>query len=228
MSDKLRVITTEDGSSSIYHEGLRETYHSFHGAMRESVHVFIKAGLHHWLAQNSGEPVSILEVGMGTGLNVILTIKAQLEIGFPVHYTTLEPYPLPEKVLQAVNYKALLNHQVLSELFDRIHELPWEEEVSASLEFTLEKLQATLQAFDTRRTYNLVYFDAFAPNKQPELWEPQWLHKVYRLMKPGAVLTTYCAKGQFKRDLKAVGFEVESLPGPPGKMEMVRATRLAR
>ncbi|MEM8896063.1 MAG: hypothetical protein AAGC88_15905, partial [Bacteroidota bacterium] len=94
MSDQLRVITTEDGSSSIYHEGLRETYHSFHGAMQESQHVFIKAGLNHWLSQHRGEGVEILEVGMGTGLNVILTLKAQLEIGFPVHYTTLEPFPL--------------------------------------------------------------------------------------------------------------------------------------
>ncbi len=225
MSDQLRVITTEDGSSSIYHEGLRETYHSFHGAIQESQHVFIKAGLNYWLSQNRGQPVDILEVGMGTGLNVILTLRAQLEIGFPVHYTTLEPFPLPENVLQAVNYKELLNHRVLSELFDRIHELPWDQEVSASLEFNLEKLKTTLQEFATERAYDLVYFDAFAPNKQPELWGVQWLRKVHYLMKPGALLTTYCAKGQFKRDLKAVGFEVEPLPGPPGKMEMVRATK---
>ncbi|MEM8895766.1 MAG: MnmC family methyltransferase, partial [Bacteroidota bacterium] len=140
--------------------------------------------------------------------------------------TTLEPFPLPESVLAAVNYKELLNHRVVSELFDRIHELPWDQEVSASLEFKLEKLKTTLQEFETERTYDLVYFDAFAPNKQPELWEVKWLQKVHYYMKPGAILTTYCAKGQFKRDLKSVGFEVESLPGPPGKMEMVRASKI--
>lgn len=226
MSDQLRVITTEDGSSSIYHEGFDETYHSSHGAIQESNHVYIKAGLNHWLSQNAGKPIEILEVGMGTGLNVILTLKAQLEIGFPVRYTAIEPHPIDNTVLNELNYKEKFNHSIVSELFDRLHELPWEEETSLSLEFKLEKLEQTFQDFVTDQTYDLVYYDAFAPEKQAELWDRQWLQKVHYLLKPGGIICSYCAKGDFKRNLKAIGFKVERLPGPPGKAQMIRATKV--
>lgn len=226
MSDPRRVIMTEDGSSSIYHEGLDETYHSSHGAIQESNHVYIKAGLNHWLSQNLGKPINILEVGMGTGLNVILTLKAQLEIGFPVSYTAIEPYPLHEQIVEALNYKQLFNHSIVSELFDRLHELPWGEEASLSLEFHLNKLECTFQDFMTDQTYDLIYYDAFAPEKQAELWDRQWLQKVHYLLNPGGMICSYCAKGDFKRNLKAIGFKVERLPGPPGKAQMIRATKI--
>lgn len=225
MSDQLRVITTEDGSSSIYHQGFDETYHSSHGAIQESNHVYIKAGLNHWLSQNAGKPIEILEVGMGTGLNVILTLKAQLEIGFPVRYTAIEPHPIDNTVLNELNYKEKFNHSIVSELFDRLHELPWEEETSLSLEFKLEKLKQTFQDFIPDQTYDLVYYDAFAPEKQAELWDRQWLQKVHYLLKPGGIICSYCAKGDFKRNLKAIGFKVERLPGPPGKAQMIRAMK---
>ncbi|MEQ9301306.1 MAG: tRNA (5-methylaminomethyl-2-thiouridine)(34)-methyltransferase MnmD [Cyclobacteriaceae bacterium] len=227
MSDQLRVITTEDGSSSIYHEGFDETYHSTHGAIQESDHVYIKAGLNHWLSQNAGKPIEILEVGMGTGLNVILTLKAQLEIGFPVRYTAIESFPVDQKILVELNYKEKFNHSIVSELFDRLHDLPWEEETTLSLEFKLEKLEQSFQDFIPDETYDLVYYDAFAPEKQAELWDKQWLQKVHYLLKPGGIICSYCAKGDFKRNLKAIGFKVERLPGPPGKAQMIRATKLA-
>ncbi|MEQ8713487.1 MAG: tRNA (5-methylaminomethyl-2-thiouridine)(34)-methyltransferase MnmD [Cyclobacteriaceae bacterium] len=226
MSDQLRVITTEDGSSSIYDAGLDETYHSTHGAIQESNHVYIKAGLNYWLSQNAGKPIEILEVGMGTGLNVILTLKAQLEIGFPIRYTAIEPYPVGQKILEALNYKEKLNHSIVSELFDRLHELPWGQVSSLSLEFNLEKLEQTFQDFMSDQTFDLVYYDAFAPEKQAELWDRQWLQKVHYLLNPGGIICSYCAKGDFKRNLKAIGFKVERLSGPPGKAQMIRALKL--
>ena len=225
MSSKLKIIQTEDGSSSIFNEELNETYHSTHGAIQESSHVFVEHGLNHWLSQHRGAPVRILEVGMGTGLNIILTLKAQLEIGFPVTYTTLEPYPLSTETIAALNYKQQLNHTILTELFDRLHDLAWNEPQSLYLEFELTKLTLRLEDYQTEQQFDVVYFDAFAPNKQPELWDRQWLAKLHYFMAEGGVFVTYCAKGQFKRDLKSVGFEVETLDGPPGKKEMVRGVK---
>ena len=228
MNQSVQIIETGDGSHSVLNTALNETYHSRHGALRESEHVFIQHGLHAWWKQHpAASSVRILEVGMGTGLNVILTLREALRLKEKaVHYTTLEPYPLSEEVIEQLNYLHLLDDETLSHHFTKIHRAAWEEDQLLLPNFTLRKVQSTLETFvATSLSYDLVYFDAFAPNKQAELWELPVLRQVVALMGEDAIFVTYSAKGQLKRDLKAIGLLVETLAGPPGKAEMVRATK---
>ena len=228
MDQSVRLIETGDGSHSLLNVALDETYHSRHGALRESEHVFIRHGLHAWVAQHpAATVVRILEVGMGTGLNVILTVREALRHpGLSIHYTTLEPYPLSEEVIAQLNYLALLDDTTLNNYFSPLHQAAWEEDQLLANNFTLHKTRSTLENLPmTSGTYDLIYFDAFAPNKQAELWELPVLQKVADLMAAGAIFVTYSAKGQLKRDLTSLGLTVETLDGPPGKAEMVRASK---
>jgi tRNA U34 5-methylaminomethyl-2-thiouridine-forming methyltransferase MnmC len=222
----IQLIATKDGSHSLINLLLDETYHSRHGAVQESLHVFIKNGLQAWLAQHSNPSVSIFEVGMGTGLNVLLTLQQALASDRLFYYTTLEPFPVtPEMILQ-LNYTEFIEDANLPQLFDKIHTCPWEQEVQLQNDFTFKKLQTTLQEVDLpAATFDVIYFDAFAANKQPEMWTYQMLEKVTSLLKPAGMWVTYAAKGQMKRDLKSLALEVETLPGPPGKAEMVRVKK---
>ncbi len=224
VNDKVTsIITTNDGSHSLLHNGLNETYHSIHGALQESQHVFIKKGFDFCCQQNNNTPIHILEVGFGTGLNVFLTVQASLKLSAHIHLTTLEAYPLPKEIWSALNYTASLGMPVY---FDKIHESAWETEESILENFTLKKIHDTLQAVSLPLArYDLIYFDAFAPNKQPDMWTLELLEKISLAMKPGGIFVTYCAKGQLKRDLKSLGLRVETLEGPPGKKEMVRASK---
>lgn len=222
----LKIIETEDGSSSLYVPSLNETYHSFHGALAESRHVFIKEGLAHWHKTYGKTFAKILELGFGTGLNTILTVEYALRHSFPIHYDTLEAYPLEAIVAEKLNYPKLLQDDDLATIFSHLHAAPWNEPVSIDTFFTLHKRNVMAEAFMAEAScYDVVFFDAFAPNKQAELWTVEILEKFYRALAPEGILVTYCAKGQFKRDLKAIGYEVETLSGPPGKKEMVRATK---
>lgn len=219
----LRIITTTDGSHSIWNEELNETYHSVHGAMQESAHVFIKNGLDYYIDRARPDRISILEVGFGTGLNALLTIHRMLETVIPVKYTSLEAFPLGEEVWSELNYEHILG---LKDHFTALHRSRWEEEQPILPHFQLLKLHTTLQHVELQATsFDLVYFDAFAPNKQPELWTYPVLGKIINAMKMEGVFVTYCAKGQLKRDLKTLGLTTETLPGPPGKKEMVRAIK---
>lgn len=222
-SREVQIIETEDGSHSLYVPSLNETYHSFHGAIRESRHVFIKQGLEHWLFQNEKNRASILEIGFGTGLNALLAIEIALLKKVNIFYHTLEPYPLEDKVVKLLNYPALMQNESLQEYFSLLHTSAWNEPIALDPFFTIQKQLSKLEEFNTEaHKFDVVFFDAFAPNKQAELWTYEMLEKVYNLMAPNGILVTYCAKGQLKRDLKSIGFEVETLPGPPGKKEMVR------
>lgn len=224
----VQIIETGDGSHSLLNVAMNETYHSRHGALRESEHVFIRHGLHHWVAQHPTAPtLRILEVGFGTGLNAILTLReARLQANLFFSYTTLEPHPLDEETINSLNYLALLNDTTLAPHFAALHWTPWESDQPLLDNFVLHKTQCALQNFPVRpQTYDLIYFDAFAPNKQSELWTLPILQRVATLMASGAIFVTYSAKGQLKRDLKTLGLTVETLPGPPGKVEMVRATK---
>ena len=220
MEREVKIITTEDGSHSLYLPDLNETYHSSHGALTESQHVFIEAGLVHFVATHGREPVSILEIGFGTGLNAWLsqTYADQKEV--QVHYTSLEPFPLTEPVYTALNYAEEADRAD----FLALHQAPWGQAMEMSSWFTLEKVAQKLQHFSPEKHFDLVFFDAFAPSKQADMWELDLLAKTVGYMAPRSVLVTYCAKGQFKRDLTSLGLTVESLAGPPGKKEMVRAT----
>ncbi len=219
----IELITTADGSNSLFNTELNETYHSVHGAIQESMHVFIGAGLNFKIEQSSTATLQLLEVGFGTGLNTLLALKRAQETNTKIFYTTLETFPLAEATWSKLNYTDVLG---LAERFNSIHTSPWENVASVCAGFDLLKLKSSLQAINfTPDTYDVVFFDAFAPSKQPEMWQLPVLEKIVKGMKRGGVFVTYCAKGQLKRDLKSLGLRVESLPGPPGKMEMVRAIR---
>ncbi|WP_439881081.1 tRNA (5-methylaminomethyl-2-thiouridine)(34)-methyltransferase MnmD [Pontibacter sp. MBLB2868] len=220
----LEIRQTKDGSNTLYVPELNEHYHSVHGALQESLHVFIKHGLENVL-QNKKD-IKILEVGFGTGLNAILTYPFALAKKAFIQYDTLEKFPLDKKVIMQLCFdKAILNPE-LYEVFQQMHNAPWNEPVDIIPYFTLQKIHETLEEFCSPAAYyDIVYFDAFAPEKQPELWSDEMFAKLYKATRPGGMLVTYCAKGSFKRSLKAAGFEVEALPGPPGKREMTRGVK---
>jgi tRNA U34 5-methylaminomethyl-2-thiouridine-forming methyltransferase MnmC len=204
----LKIITTSDGSHSLLNTELDETYHSRHGALQESLHVFIKNGLD----LCAKDEVNVFEVGFGTGLNALLTALSNRK----VNYTTIEAFPLPEEIFTLLNYEP---RDLLLQLH-RNHEL-------RITNFKFKKHHATLQSISLwPNQFDVIYFDAFAPSKQPTMWEFPMIEKVCNALTPGGLFVTYCAKGQLKRDLKALGLNVETLPGPPGKKEMVRAKKV--
>lgn len=215
---KPELRTTADGSHTLYVKGLDEHYHSIHGALTESRHVFINAGL----KQASGDPIRIFEMGFGTGLNAILTLLEIRGTGRKVHYTGLEKYPLGEEIISSLNYPSLLPEDA-RELFVRLHRADWNKETAIGEEFILEKVRGDLCNLEDRDRFDLVYFDAFAPDRQPELWTQEIFSRVFRSMSSGSVLTTYSSKGLVRRNLAEAGFLVEKLAGPPGKRDMTRA-----
>jgi len=218
----IKLITTSDGSHSLFNDVLNETYHSVHGAIQESMHVFIKHGLEYKL-QEASSPISILEVGFGTGLNALLTLRAAKAHQRKISYTTIEPHPLSGDLWSKLNYASSLG---MENDFRKIHESNWADLIEIHSCFNLLKLCTTLQDVHLpMREFDLVYFDAFAPSKQPELWESTVLSKIEQAMRTRGIFVTYCAKGQLKRDLKELGLVVETLSGPPGKKEMVRAIK---
>lgn len=220
----MEFIITNDGSHSLLNTALNETYHSVHGALQESIHVFIKMGLTPMM-ESGIKNISILEIGFGTGLNALLTIKEVLaHPNLAINYTSLEAYPLPEEIWMKLNYTDTIG---LKEYFQKVHQAAWNQPEIILPGFQLHKLHQTLQqvVFEPN-TVDLIYYDAFAPSKQPELWTLDVLDKVVATLKPNGVFVTYCAKGQLKRDLKTLGLTVETLPGPPGKKEMVRAAKV--
>ena len=223
MSDSVQIIVTGDGSHSLLNTTLNETYLSVHGALHESLHVFIKNGLEYFIETNSRNKISIFEVGFGTGLNALLTAGFVEEKNINVDYTSIEAFPLDHEVISKLNYAPSADQ---AQLFEKIHSAEWENSISISQAFSIHKTKTTLQKIDlSSSAFDVVYFDAFAPSKQPEMWEAQLLQKIFNAMKSPGVFVTYCAKGQLKRDLKSLGFDVQTLEGPPGKKEMVRALK---
>ena len=221
--NNLHLKKTADGSSTIYHQLLDEHYHSIHGALNESVHVFIKMGLIYvFNSFKSAKNINILEIGFGTGLNCILTFIESLKFNISLNYTALEPFPLKMEIIENLDFN-LSPFQL--EVFKSIHHFSWEESVTVNEQFTVEKSTLELNDFNSNKLYDILYFDAFAPSKQPELWTVDIFSKLFNLTSRNGVLVTYCAKGQVRRDLEKVGYFVERLEGPPGKREMIRATK---
>ena len=226
---KIEVRTTADGSPTLYVPALDEHYHSHHGAAQESRHVFIEAGLAPLLAAGLGQPgldpIHVVEVGLGTGLNVLLTLQAAIAVGAYIVYDGYETQPLPSEAVVALRQQ-WQSQPVLSQAFDDMHEAAWNDVFILHEHMLLDKLQEPIQnASLPAGYYNLIYFDAFAPEKQPELWTEDVFAKLYAAAAPGAVLVSYCAQGQFRRNLRAAGWRTEKLPGPPGKREMTRAVK---
>jgi tRNA U34 5-methylaminomethyl-2-thiouridine-forming methyltransferase MnmC len=201
---------------------MNETYHSTRGAKGESLHVFITEGLEYYLKNHAADGINILEVGLGTGLNALLTAVFASDMKQPISFTSLEPYPIPSEFHDQLNYAET---QESKTLLSNIHSCKWEEEVVLSPYFKLYKTTAGIEDFRSEKQYDVLFFDAFAPNKQPEIWGLDNLKKCFDLLKKDGVLTTYCAQGQFKRNLATAGFQVETLSGAMGKKEMVRATK---
>jgi tRNA U34 5-methylaminomethyl-2-thiouridine-forming methyltransferase MnmC len=223
---RIEVITTKDGSSSLLNLDLNETYHSTHGAIQESRHVFIENGLNHLIARSIKREISILEIGFGTGLNALLTLLATRNREIGIYYEGIEAFPLSMETIAALNYPELLKSEGSKVIFNQLHKASWQTTQSVSPNFDLHKREAKIQEADLGvERFDLIYFDAFAPSKQPEMWEVAVLKKIMDAMNPEAVFVTYCAKGQLKRDLISLGLMVEKIPGPPGKREMIRAVK---
>ena len=222
----VEIIQTRDGSSSLYLPDMDETYHSTHGAVTEALYVFLDKGLKCYRQLHPDHNViKILEVGFGTGLNAWLTAIAALEDEVSIQYTTLEKFPIDRATIDQLNYTQDRSVRD-SGLFGAIHEADWNGQVDIHERFSVQKIYVDVFDFVSQQeSFNIIFFDAFAPSKQPEMWSPEVLTKMYQCLTNGGVLTTYCAQGQFKRDLKAVGFDTESLPGPPGKKEMTRGIK---
>ncbi|MBL7803780.1 MAG: tRNA (5-methylaminomethyl-2-thiouridine)(34)-methyltransferase MnmD [Saprospiraceae bacterium] len=219
----MELIVTQDGSHSVFSSRFGVTYHSKFGAVTESAHVFINAGLRYKAAVQ--HEIALLEVGFGSGLNAFMTWLEAERRNLRVRYTALEAFPLDETEAAQFNFAEQLGVPDRQEDFMALHRCPWGEPVVLSEAFTFEKRLQTLESFASPPLFDLVYFDAFAPQAQPELWTEEIFTALYAAMRPEGVLVTYCAQGHFKRTLKKAGFEVERLQGPPGKREMTRALK---
>lgn len=217
------IETTDDGAPTLYRPDLDEHYHSTKGALTEARHVYIDMALR---ARGQRE-IDLLEVGFGTGLNAWLTLLEAREQGLNIRYTAFELYPLAPEVADRLGYPALTDPQQAT-AFARLHSCEWDRPVAITPQFTLHKRHADLTRTPVEGLYDVVYFDAFAPEKQPEMWSEAIFRTLYDHLAPGGILTTYCAKGEIRRRLQAIGFKVERLPGPPhGKREILRATKVA-
>jgi len=214
------IKITEDGSHTMFVHGLDEPYHSTHGALQESMHVFIKQGL-----LTVKEPsVNILELGFGTGLNALLTLAESLSLNLDINYHAVEKYPLKESEYKLLNYEKLIEH-IPKGTLHRMHSCPWGKAVQISDRFTLYKEEADFRCMKLPPKANLIYFDAFSPDKQPELWTDEVIGPIAQVSEEGAILVTYSVKGIVRRTLSSCGFEVHKVAGPPGKRSMIRAIK---
>lgn len=224
-----KIIKTADGSTTIHIAEWDEQYHSKHGAIQEAYHVFINHGLSYFikneLFQNSNKKsVSILEIGFGTGLNALITLKETQKRDISIDYYGVEGYPVTKYEVDKLNYSSLLN--VSPKWLEMLHECSWEEKHTITKAFKLIKQKKSFDSISDQNLCNIIYFDAFGARVQPELWTEIIFKKMYAALKPNGILVTYSAKGSVRRALIASGFQVEKLPGPPGKREMLRATKV--
>ena len=220
------IVLTADGSSSVFSTEVNQHYHSHFGALQESMHIFIEAGLCADMLLDL-QTVSILEIGFGTGLNALLTYLKSEELHKKVYYESLELYPLSQQEAERLNYPYILPYTHAKEVFARLHNAPWDENTVISENFTLQKrLISAINANYIPNTFDLVYFDAFSPEAQPAMWTKQVFEPICNSMKKGGTLLTYCTKGSVKNTLKELGFQLEKLPGPAGKREILRGRKL--
>lgn len=217
---KIEIKLTNDNSHTLFVPDLNETYHSKHGAIQESMHVFVNAGLGYF----NEKKLTVLEVGFGTGLNAALSCIFAEDNAVLVDYTGVEAFPINNEIAQQLNYTSLI--EGLSEkVFLNLHYLRWNKKTKISNYFSLTKLNKSIKDFELDNNFDVVFFDAFGPNVQPEMWDKSIFENLFNSLKENGVLVTYCAKGSVKRTLKEVGFTIENLPGPPGKREMTRAIK---
>lgn len=225
---KIEILKTADGSPTLYLPELDETYHSRHGSVQEARHVFIEHGLNFVIREQKNEEsadttIQLLEVGFGTGLNALLTFQEAIQNpALHIAYTSYETHPIAESIWSQLNY---INEPNASESYATLMQAPWNQNTPLHSNFEILKIDKAIQALEAKEQFDLIYFDAFGPRAQAEMWDVSVFKALHRALKPNGVLVTYCAMGQFKRDLKSLGFRVERLPGPPGKREMTRAIK---
>ena len=220
MSDN-QLITTKDGSHSLFSQKHGVSYHSKFGAIQETQHVFIDAGFRFKTPTSS---LSILGIGFGTGLNAFMTFLESKKHDIDINYIGVEAYPLSLEIIDEFNFSEILKDD--ENVYHKIHELDWEKSHALNDHFQLTKMKMMIEDINFKNQFDIIYFDAFGPGAQPDLWEEPILQKMYNALKTDGVLTTYCAKGSVKRGFKKVGFTIEALPGPPGKREMTRAVKM--
>lgn len=220
---KKKIVTTTDGSHSIFLPEMEEHYHSTHGAIAESEHIFIKSGL--LKAAEKTTKLKVFEVGLGTGLNVLSSLKASAANNLQVDMHSIEAFPLSWSEVSQLNYPRLLG--IDSDFFKKIHQSDWNVFLQLSDQFSLYKEEGAIQNYQFKEnTFEVIYFDAFAPEKQENMWTEEIFSKLYHSLKPTGILVSYCVKGEVRRRLQKIGFEVEKLPGPVGgKREILRATK---
>ena len=217
---KREIIQTKDGSTSIFIPEWNESYHSKHGAIQEAYHVFIKNGF----SLFKGKPVSILEIGFGTGLNAFITSLEAKKNNQQINYVGVEAYPISPEEILAMNYATLIDVNTI-DVFNEIHQVNWESENQIHANFSLTKRKQFFQDIDDKECFDLIYFDAFGFDVQPELWSTAIFIKMYNALKVNGILVTYACRTSIKNAMKEAGFEVEKLPGAPGKREMLRAKK---
>lgn len=216
---KRQILHTADGSTTLHIPEWEESYHSKHGAIQEAYHVFIHSGL----SLFEGRSVAVLEMGFGTGLNAFITWLEYEKRGQSIDYVGLEAYPIALEEAAQMNYPSALQVGQHQSIFEKMHQLPWNEPMALSADFTLTKRQQFFQDLDENDRYDLVYFDAFGFRVQPELWDYPMFQKVYNALRKGGVLVTYACRTSIRKAMLEAGFAVEKLPGAPGKREMLRA-----
>ena len=216
----IEIIETNDGSHTLYSKRFDEIYHSRHGAVAESQHIFLNAGLN-FLDEKE---IRVFEVGFGTGLNALLTWIYAESNGIKIGYDSMELYPIPMDLVSQINYPDLLGSR---EKFTKLHESAWDQIIEFSPYFSLAKFhKSILEMQYPYSCIDIVFFDAFSPEKQPEMWTTDVFQKMYDVLKPGGILVTYCSKSYVRKNMQEVGFEITKLPGPNGKRDMVRATKI--
>lgn len=221
IDSQIEILITQDGSSSLRRKDLQEGYHSTYGAIAESQHIFINAGLRNIEKKLQ---INILEIGFGTGLNALLTCEFAIKEKQSIYYQTIEKYPLSKKITSQLNYGEILK---MEEEFDMLHSINWEEKIKLNPYFEIQKIaQGAEDITYSENFFDLIYFDAFAPQFEEKLWQKEVFGKLHSSLKERGILVTYCCKGDVKRALKTSGFQIEKLPGPKGKREILRAKKI--
>ncbi|MCP9198366.1 tRNA (5-methylaminomethyl-2-thiouridine)(34)-methyltransferase MnmD [Gramella sp. GC03-9] len=220
-----KIIQTADGSVTIHLPEWNEQYHSKHGAVQEARHVFLKMGLHKLVDDRSIEKIDILEIGFGTGLNAFLTFLEAEKLKLKIDYTGVEAFPVKLEEIERLNYPEVVSASEKDWVFNAMHQQEWEKKGDVSEAFQLTKQKKDFKEIRDEAAYDLIYFDAFGARVQPELWTEEIFSLMYRALRSNGILVTYAAKGSVRRAMQANGFQVEKLPGPPGKREMLRAVK---
>lgn len=218
--DRFEVVMTKDGSKTLFLTKREVYYHSIHGAVSEAKHVYIE----HGLRNINKSSLNILEMGFGTALNALVTFVESSKANLKINYLSVDNYPINYELVKQLDYPFFLSSQDYESLFKRMHCSDWNQETAISPNFNLFKFKSSIETLSIDRKIDLVYYDAFAPKANYNLWSVEIFKNLSRYLNDSAILVTYCANGQVKRNLKAAGFSLETLKGPPGKREMIRAT----